>query len=308
MARHFLEIKDYSSAELQKLLAQSKEMKKLYKSGGRDVCLAGKTMAMIFEKPSARTRMSFETLMTQMGGSAMYIRQEDIGGLGQREPIKDLTRVLNGYVDVIVARTFAHESVLELARYATIPVINALTDFSHPCQAMADMLTIQEHCGSLAGRKLVYIGDSNNVAWSLALASLRLGLQMIIASPAKYSFSADLVKQLEAQGGPGKVTHMTDPKAAAEGADVIYTDTWTSMGQEQEKQQRIKDFTGFQVNRGLMKVAGPQAKFMHCLPAYRDLETTDEVIESKQSIVFEQAENRLHFQRALVKYLCVGES
>ena len=306
MVRHFLEIKDYTSEELQKLLAQSAALKKLYKEGGRDMCLAGKTMVMIFEKPSARTRMSFEVLMTQLGGAAMYIRQEDIGGLGKREPIKDLTRVLNGYVDVIVARTFAHESVLELARYATIPVINALTDFSHPCQAMADMLTIQEHCGGLEGRKLVYVGDGNNVAWSLAMASVRLGVEMVIAAPAKYALPANLVKQLEAEGGPGRVTHTNDPQAAVKGADVIYTDTWTSMGQEEEKQQRIKDFADFAINGALMKMAGGQAKVMHCLPAYRGLELTEEVIESEQSIVFDQAENRLHFQRALVKYLCVG--
>jgi len=307
MAQHFIEIRDYTTEQLRLLLKNAKSMKTLYQRGGRDVCMGGKTMVMIFEKPSARTRMSFETLMTQMGGAAMYIRQEDIGGLGKREPIKDLTRVLNGYVDVIVARTFSHESVLELARYASVPVINALTDFSHPCQAMADMLTMEEHCGGLAGRKLVYIGDSNNVTWSLAMASIRLGVRMVICSPKKYRFSRELEQKIAVEKGPGSVSFEGDPKVAAAEADVVYTDTWTSMGQEAEKEQRIKDFAGFQVNSALMKAAGPQAKFMHCLPAYRGLETTDEVMESEQSIIFDEAENRLHFQRYLVKYLCVGE-
>ena len=307
MPQHFIEIRNYTTEQLQTLLKNAKSMKTLYLSGGRDVCLPGKTMVMLFEKPSARTRMSFETLMTQLGGAAMYIRPEDIGGLGKREPIKDLARVLNGYVDVVMARTFAHESVLELARYSKVPVINALTDFSHPCQAMADMMTIDEHCGGLEGRKLVYIGDSNNVTWSLAMACIRLGLQMTICSPEKYRFPADLDQQIAAEKGPGSVSFEGNPPTAVKGADVIYTDTWTSMGQETEKQQRVTDFTGYQVNSELMKIAGPQAKFMHCLPAYRGLETTDEVMESDQSIVFDEAENRLHFQRYLVKYLCVGE-
>ena len=307
MPRHFIEIRDYTTEQLRTLLKNAKSMKTLYLSGKRDVCMPGKTMVMLFEKPSARTRMSFETLMTQLGGAAMYIRPEDIGGLGKREPIKDLARVLNGYVDVIMARTFAHESVLELARYAKVPVINALTDFSHPCQAMADMMTIEEHCGGLEGRKLVYIGDSNNVTWSLAMACIRLGLKMTICSPEKYRFPAALDQQIAAEKGPGSVKFEGNPQKAVPGADVLYTDTWTSMGQETEKQQRVMDFAGYQVNSELMKIAGPQAKFMHCLPAYRGLETTDEVMESEQSIVFDESENRLHFQRYLVKYLCVGE-
>jgi len=305
MAKHFIEIEDYSIEELRLLLAMSAELKELYHSGGRDTCLAGKTMVMVFEKPSSRTRISFQVGMAQLGGSAIYLRPEDIGGLGQREPISDLTRVLNGYVDVIVARTFQHESVLELAHYATAPVINALTDIAHPCQAMADLLTIREQFGKLDGVKLAYIGDGNNVARSLAFACKKLNLHFVIASPKGYELNGDIMDKLQDQG-PGTVTCLTDPQEAVEQADVIYTDTWTSMGQEEEKEKRIQDFQGFQVNRDILQATGRETKVMHCLPAYRGLEISEDVIESPQSVVFEQAENRLHFQRALLKYL-VGQ-
>ena len=262
---------------------------------------------MLFEKPSSRTRISFDVAMTQLSGTTIYIRPEDIGGLGQREPIRDLARVLNGYVDVIVARTFSHQSVVELAQHATVPVINALTDLAHPCQAMADILTIQEHCGQLQGCKLAYIGDGNNVARSLAVAAVRLGMNFAIAAPKGYEFTDDFVKLLAAESQPGQLTCTDSPTQAVAGANVIYTDTWTSMGQEDQKQQRIKDFAGYQVNRELVSAAGADAKIMHCLPAYRGHEITDEVIESAQSVVFAQAENRLHFQRALLQYLCAAK-
>jgi len=304
MTKHFLEIEDYSGDELSELLKRAAELKRLYRGGGRDTCLSGKTMVMLFEKPSSRTRISFEVAMVHLGGSSIYIRPEDIGGLGKREPIKDLARVLNGYVDVVAARTFAHESVVELARYSTVPVINALTDLAHPCQAMADMLTIQEHRGELAGARLVYIGDGNNVARSLAAACIRLGLVFVIVAPPGYELGKNFVGRLSREGGPGEIICLREPKKAVRGADVIYTDTWTSMGQEAEKEKRVKDFAGYTVDSTLMESAGSQARVMHCLPAYRGLEITDEVIESEQSIVFDQAENRLHFQRALIKYLC----
>jgi ornithine carbamoyltransferase len=304
MAKHFISIEDYTSDQLLLLLDQSAQLKELYRNGGRDLCLTGKTMVMLFEKPSSRTRFSFQVGFTQLGGDVIYTRPEDIGGpLGRREPIKDITRVLNGYVDVIVARTFAHQTVLELARYATVPVINALSDMAHPCQAMADMLTIREHFGVLEGLTLAYIGDANNVTYSLAMACGRLGLKMIIAVPTKYAFDDETMDRLRGRGASGQLVSTTDPYEAVKNADVIYTDTWTSMGQEDYKQQRIKDFQGFQVDRGLLDAAPENAKVMHCLPAYRGLEITDEVIESPQSIVFDQAENRLHFQRALLKYL-----
>ena len=306
MVRHFLELADYSSEELKMLLERSAELKKLYRSGGEDLSLAHKSMVLMFEKPSSRTRISFQVAMTQLDGSSVYIRPEDIGGLGQREPIRDLARVLNGYVDVIVVRTFTHESVLELAKHATVPVINALTDLAHPCQAMADMLTIQEHCGALEGLKLVYVGDGNNVARSLAVACIRLGVQFCISSPKKYSLCDEFVEKINKQATTGGVSWVEDPFEAVKEASVIYTDTWTSMGQEAEKEQRSRDFRDYQVNTALMEAAGNQAKVMHCLPAYRDCEITDEVIESSQSIVFDEAENRLHFQRALLKYLLCG--
>jgi len=303
MVKHFLSIEDYTTEELQQLLELTVELKKLYKGGESDNCLAGKCMVVLFEKPSSRTRISFQVAFAQLGGTGIYIRPEDIGGLGKREPIKDLMRVLNGYVDVIVARTFDHQSVVESARYAEVPVVNALTDRAHPCQAMADMITIQEHLGRLEGVKLAYIGDGNNVANSLAWACSRLGLNFVIAAPEGYNFGQEYQEKLQSHFKQGQLMITSDPYEAVQGAEVIYTDTWTSMGQEEEKEKRVKDFAGYQVDRKLVEAAKPGAKIMHCLPAYRGLEITDEVIESKASIVFEQAENRLHFQRALLKYL-----
>lgn len=300
--KHFLSINDFSAQQLKELLAESSRLKKLYKSGGRDLCLAGKTLAMLFEKPSLRTRISFHVAMTDLGGGAIYVKPEDIGGIGKREPVRDIARVLSRYVDGIMARTFKHSTVTELAAFATVPVINALTDWSHPCQAMADVLTISEHCKRLAGVKIAYIGDGNNVARSLAFASARLGIKMAVASPAGYELDEDTVATAN-QVAPDSVRQIRDPIAAVRDADIIYTDTWVSMGQEDEKQKRLTDFAGFQVNAELLKSAPAGAKIMHCLPAYRGSEITDEVAESANSIMFDQAENRLHFQRALLKKL-----
>jgi ornithine carbamoyltransferase len=300
--KNFISISDCSAEELRELLDESAELKKLYKGGGRDVCLAGKVLAMLFEKPSLRTRISFHVAMTDLGGSAIYVKPEDIGGIGKREPIKDMARVLSRYVDGIMARTFEHSVVVELAEFATVPVINALTDWSHPCQAMADVLTIKEHLGQLDGVKVAYIGDGNNVARSLAFACAKLGMKMVIAAPAGYELDAETIETAE-RIAAGSVKQVNEPKQAVSGADIIYTDTWVSMGQESEKKKRIKDFKGFQVDAKLVKLAGGGVKVMHCLPAYRGLEITDEVVESKNSIVFDQSENRLHFQRALLKKL-----
>ena len=240
--------------------------------------------------------------MTDLGGSAIFIRPEDIGGIGKREPIKDMARVLSRYVDGIMARTFAHNTVVELAKYATVPVINALTDLSHPCQAMADVLTIKEHLGRLEGVKIAFIGDGNNVARSLAFAAAKLGMKMVVASPKGYELDWGTIEK--ANGIKADSVSITnDPVKAVAGADVVYTDTWVSMGQEAEKKKRIKAFKGFQVNAELLKSAPAGIKIMHCLPAYRDYEITDEVVESPNSIIFDQSENRLHFQRALVKKL-----
>ena len=300
--KDFISINDFFPEQLKELLAESSRLKRLYKSGGRDLCLTGKTLAMLFEKPSLRTRISFEVAMTDLGGNVIYVKPEDIGGIRKQEPIKDIARVLSRYVDGIVLRTFEHSTVTELAAFAAVPVINALTDWSHPCQAMADALTINEHCGRIEGVKIAFIGDGNNVARSLAFASAKLGIKMVIASPAHYELDADTINKAN-QVSPGSVQQINDPAAAVPGADVIYTDTWVSMGQEKEKQKRIADFAGFQVNAELLKSAPEDAKIMHCLPAYRGFEITDEAAESANSIIFDQAENRLHFQRALLKKL-----
>ncbi|MBW8001117.1 MAG: ornithine carbamoyltransferase [Planctomycetes bacterium] len=302
MMKDFISINSCSSEQLNELLDLSIELKKLYKSGDRDLCLAGKTLIMLFEKPSLRTRMSFQVAMTNLGGSGIYVKPEDIGGIGKREPVKDIARVLSRYAHGIMARTFEHDTVTQLAKYAQVPVINALTDWSHPCQAMADVLTIREHKGKLNGIKIAYIGDGNNMARSLAFVCAKLDMKLALAAPAGYQLDDDSIK-IANDVAPGTVTSTNDPACAVTDADIVYTDTWTSMGQEDEKQKRIKDFEGFQVNTELLKSAPKDAKIMHCLPAYRGLEITDEVIESDNSIIFDQSENRLHFQRALLKKL-----
>jgi len=300
--KDFISIDICSTEQLSRLLVESSELKKLYKGGGRDLCLAGKTLVMLFEKPSLRTRMSFHIAMTDLGGNPIYVKPEDIGGIGKREPVKDMARVLSRYADGIMARTFEHDTVIELAKYATVPVINALTDFTHPCQAMADVLTIQEHLGQLQGVKIAFVGDGNNVARSLAFACAKLNMKMVIASPAGYELDGDSLEKAN-QISANTVEQTNKPTEAVSDAGIIYTDTWVSMGQEDEKQKRIKDFAGFQVNNELVRSASKDVKIMHCLPAYRGLEITDEAVESPNSIIFDQAENRLHFQRALLKKL-----
>ena len=288
--KHFVEIESCTPEQLKELLKESSKLKKLYKSGKRDLCLVGKTLAMLFEKPSLRTRISFEVAMTDLGGHAIYVKPEDIGGIGKREPVKDIARVLSRYVHGIMARTFEHRTVTELAEFATVPVINALTDWSHPCQAMADVMTIAEHCGKLAGIKIAFVGDGNNVARSLAFACAKLGIKMVVASPKGYELDERTIRVTN-EISKGSVEQINNPLQAVAGADIVYTDTWVSMGQEAEKQKRIADFKGFQVNAQLLKSASAKVKIMHCLPAYRGFEITD------------QAENRLHFQRALLKKL-----
>jgi len=300
--KDFLSISDCSTEQLKELLKLSGKLKKLYKAGKKDLCLSGKTLAMLFEKPSLRTRMSFHVAMTDLGGNPIYVKPEDIGGIGKREPVKDMARVLDRYVHGIMARTFEHRTVIELAHFATAPVINALTDFSHPCQAMADVLTISEHLRRLEGVKIAYIGDGNNVARSLALACAKLDMKITIAAPPDYELDTDSIHKAN-QISPACVCQTNSPVEAVTDADIIYTDTWTSMGQEAEKQKRIADFAGFQINAELLKSAPTNVKIMHCLPAYRGLEITDDAVESPNSIIFDQAENRLHFQRALLKKL-----
>jgi len=300
--KSFLSIGDCSSQELLELLDLSVSLKKLYKSGKRDLCLSGKVLAMLFEKASLRTRVSFQVAMFDLGGEAIYLKPDDIGVIGQREPAKDMARVFSRYIDGIMARTFRHETLIELDRWATVPVINALSDWSHPCQAMADIQTAMEHFGKLKGLKLAYIGDGNNVARSLAFACAKLDMQFVIASPKGYELDVETINTVN-RLSPGCAEQICDPQKAVKNADVLYTDTWVSMGQEAEKEQRIRDFQGYQINSELLAIAPKHAKVMHCLPAYRGYEITDEVCESKQSVIFDEAENRLHFQRALLKKL-----
>ena len=298
----FLAITDCTTEELNELLVLSAELKALYKDGKRDLCLAGKTLAMLFEKASLRTRISFQVAMDDLGGTAIYLKPEDIGIIGQREPAKDMARVIARYADGIMARTFSHDTIVKLDQWADVPVINALSDWSHPCQAMADLLTIQEHCGNLKGLKLAYIGDGNNVARSLAFACAKFGMQFVCASPKEYELDAESLSTANSILADC-ATQTNDPVLAVKDAQVVYTDTWVSMGQEAEKEQRVKDFQGFAVDETLLANAPTDTKIMHCLPAYRGYEISDGVMESEHSVVFDQAENRLHFQRALLKYL-----
>lgn len=297
---HFLSINDCTVSELEDLLTLSAELKAKDKQGTQEPTLQGKVLAMVFEKASLRTRMSFQIAMTDLGGVGIYLKPEDIGIMGEREPIKDMARVFGRYVHGIMARTFAHQTLIELAEYAGVPVINALSDWSHPCQAMADMLTIREHLGELAGLKLAFIGDGNNVARSLALACSKFGMDMTIASPEGYTLDQDTLALANEERSC--LTLLSDPVEAVQGAHVIYTDTWVSMGQEEEARKRIQEFDGFQVNADLVSHS-PEARIMHCLPAHRGHEITDEIAESKYSVIFDQAENRLHFQRALLAKL-----
>jgi ornithine carbamoyltransferase len=300
--KDFIAISECSADELQELLDASGSLKAFYKSEQRDLCLSGKTLAMLFEKPSLRTRISFQVAMTDLGGSPIYVKPEDIGGIGKREPVKDIARVLNRYVQGIMARTFEHQTVVDLAEYADIPVINALTDWSHPCQAMADVLTIREHFGRIEGIRIAFIGDGNNVARSLAFAAGKLNMKLVVASPAGYELDTATIERANGMT-PDCTAQVGDPYAAVTEADVIYTDTWVSMGQEDEKAKRIQDFAGFAVDAKLVAAAPRHVKIMHCLPAYRGYEITDEAAECPGSIIFDQAENRLHFQRALLKKL-----
>ena len=245
--KDFLSIIDCPAEFLKDLLRISARLKRLYSFGGNDICLSGKTLAMLFEKPSLRTRISFEVAMTDLGGSAIYVKPEDIGGIGKREPIKDIARVLSRYVNGIMARTFEHSAINELAAFATVPVINALTDWSHPCQAMADVFTISEHFEEIKGVKIAFIGDGNNVARSLAFACAKLGMKITIASPAGYELDAESIEKAN-QISADSVRQTNDPGAAVLDAYVIYTDTWVSMGQEEQKQKRQTDFAGFQIN------------------------------------------------------------
>jgi len=301
--KDFLSISDLSDTDLKLLLVDAVELKSM----GWTTALSDKTLALLFEKPSLRTRVSFEMAMRQLGGQVIYLSPAEVD-LGKRESVPDVARVLARYVDVIAARTFSHETLEVLGSYADIPVINALSDKEHPCQALADLLTIYEHKGDLKGLTLAFIGDGNNVAASLALACGLAGMNFNIASPEGYALNSGVLEraQIIAENSGAEIEYGHDPRLAVRGADVVYTDTWTSMGQEAENIVRIKAFSGFQVDSALMSLADADAIFMHCLPAHRGQEVSDEVIESRASVVFDQAENRLHAQKAVLAQLLGG--
>lgn len=295
----FLTIKDFTPMEIRYLLDLALRMKR--KPGQYSTALKGKTLAMIFEKPSLRTRVTFDVGIQQLGGFSLYLSPAEIN-LGKRESVYDVAKNLERMVQGIMIRTFAHEIVEKMAEYASIPIINGLTDYSHPCQAMADYLTVMEFKGDVSGLKIAYVGDGNNVAHSLMFAGAQLGAHVWVATPKGYEPKPDAVawaSERSKQTG-GSFTHTTDPFEAAGNADVVYTDVWASMGQEAEAAERRKIFMPYQVNAKLFAQAKPDALFMHCLPAHRGDEVTDEVIDSRNSVVFVEAENRLHAQKAVM--------
>lgn len=302
--RDLLSISELQPDELTMLLQTAMSMKR---DGSRPV-LEGKTVAMLFEKPSLRTRVSFEVGMKQLGGSAIYLSQSEVG-LGQREPVKDVARVLSRYVSGIVARTYAQQTLFELADAADVPVVNALSDDEHPCQALADLLTVREHKGSLKGIRIAFIGDGNNVAASLAVGCGLAGAEFVIASPHGYTLPEavqDVARSWAGRTG-GAIEAVVAPEDAARNADVVYTDVWTSMGQEASYRERLEVFRAYHVDNELMSLARQDAIFMHDLPAHRGEEIADEVIEGPQSVVFDQAENRLHAQKALLAAILASE-
>ncbi len=299
--KHLLAVRDFTAEQIGQLLGKASGLKR---TQGDQRSLAGKTLGLLFQKPSVRTRVSFEVGMAQLGGRSLYIGPVELQE-GQREGSKDLAHVLSRYLDGIVARTFSHRDVEELAQWATIPVINGLSDFAHPCQALGDLLTIQERCGRLKKIRLAYVGDGNNVCHSLMEACARMGVDLRVATPSRYRPDPRLVRwaKEEASKSNGQILLTQDPKEAVEAAHVVYTDVWTSMGQERERLRRKRAFRGFQVNQALMRHAAKGALFMHCLPAHRGEEVVNDIMDSKRSIIYDQAENRLHVQKAILLML-----
>ncbi len=302
MLRHFVDLLELSAEDARLLIDRSIELKRAEKSGNRPQWLSGRTLGLIFEKPSLRTRVSFEAAIARLGGNAIFLRGEDVG-LGTRESVEDFARVIGQYVDALAVRTYSHSTILELAAAAEIPIINALSDESHPCQAMADFMTIEELRGSPRGQRLVFVGDGNNVARSLSVASALLGAEFVLCSPEGYQFPPEFRGRLAARFPGQTINHEPDPAAAVAGADVIYTDVWASMGQEHEAVRRKEAFAPYQVNEALLARARSDAIFLHCLPAHREEEVTSAVLDGPSSHVLQQAANRLHFQMALLVWL-----
>ena len=298
--RHLLTLADLTTAEIERIFAITEELKQKYQKGIREPLLPNRVMALLFEKPSLRTRVSFEAGMAHLGGTAIFLGD---AALGKRETIPDFARNLDKFADVIVFRGFLHQTVVELAAHAACPVINGLTDFSHPCQALADLYTMREVFGKIAGRTLAWIGDGNNVARSLALACGRLGVRMTMATPDGYRFDEPALAWIRKQVPELDLTVTADPVEAVRQASVVYTDVWASMGQESEQAIRRQAFAAYQVNAELMRHAPSDAVFMHCLPAHRGDEVTDEIMDGPQSVVFQEASNRMHVQKGILAWL-----
>jgi len=298
--RHFLTLMDFSKQELSQLIQRAIELKQAWKQGEHYEPMKNQTLAMIFEKSSTRTRVSFETGMTQLGGHAMFLSPNDTQ-LGRGEPVEDAARVISRMVDVVMIRTYAHETIEKFAAYSKVPVINALTDSYHPCQLLADMMTYVEQRGSIAGKTVTYVGDGNNMCHSWMNAARQFGFHLNIACPEGYDPDQDLCLELGDQ-----ISIIRDTRLAAKNSDLVVTDVWASMGQEEEQKIRERAFADFQVNAEIMACANPDALFMHCLPAHREEEVSTEVLEGKQSVVWEEAENRLHAQKALLEALVIG--
>jgi ornithine carbamoyltransferase len=297
MKRDLLSILDLSAGELDEIIGEAENLKMLRREGRPHEFLKGKSLAMVFEKASTRTRISFETGMYELGGHALFLNPQDLQ-IGRGEEIRDTARVMSRYVDGVMIRAYRHENIEEFARHSDVPVINGLSDREHPCQIIADILTIKEHFGTLSGLKVAWIGDGNNVCNSFVLASALTGYEITVGSPARFQPRSDIVQQSLSLGG--KVTVVRELDEAVRDADVVVTDTWVSMGEESEKTARLKEFQGYTITSALMQKASPNAIFMHCLPAHRGQEVADEVIEGPQSLVFNEAENRLHAQKALL--------
>lgn len=303
--KHFLSLADFTPHQLEGFLELAAKLKRKFrKNGANKPLLKGKSLAMVFNKPSLRTRVSFEMAMVQLGGYAFYLSPTEIK-LGSRESVPDVARVLSGYVDGIMARVFEHDHILQLAKYATVPVINGLSDYNHPAQGLADLFTIWECKGRLDGLKLAYVGDGNNVTRSLLFGAMKMGMSMAVASPAGYTLTAADLKLAEGMRRTDKqsIELSDDPAGAVSEADIIYTDVWTSMGQEAETAERLKVFPPYQINQELVSKAKPDCLVMHCLPAHRGEEITNEVADGPNSVIFPQAENRLHAQKAILAHL-----
>jgi ornithine carbamoyltransferase len=302
--RHFLDLLDLTRDDINHLLTETARLKNYQRKGKRKPTLQGRVLGLVFEKPSLRTRVSFQTAIAQLGGASVFLGGSEVG-LGSRESVPDFARTMSQYVDGVVLRTFHHQTVEEFAQHSSCPVINGLSDYYHPCQALADLFTLQEIFGAVKGRNLVFVGDGNNVARSLAIACGKLGVHFILAAPDGYGFDEAFLETYRRNIAAQEPIHNGEPAHAIAQADIIYTDVWTSMGQEAEHEQRMHRFADYQVNSRLLGLAPQHAKVMHCLPAHRGEEITNDVLDSDRSIVFQQAGNRMHAQKALLEWLLV---